>query len=159
MNHRGRGSPRYDREAGSDQSQTPARKGGGATYHALPARPRPEGSDLPRPPSAASPGGKRPTTSSQRVLAATSDAIERGIGDEWLSDLEPVAARTHWEGVVALSPPGEAALGGRGRSLHRADEGYVIVGVFTPGERARAAPFDAVEVDLDELFVSDDDPG
>ncbi|MEZ4406917.1 MAG: Uma2 family endonuclease [Polyangiales bacterium] len=41
--------------------------------------------------------------------------------------------------------------------LHRADEGYVIVDVFSTGERAKAAPFDAVEVDLDALFPADED--
>lgn len=41
--------------------------------------------------------------------------------------------------------------------LHHAEEGYVIVDVFIPGDRARAAPFDAVEVDLDALFETDDD--
>jgi len=79
------------------------------------------------------------------------------LGGAW--SLSPLRARPHWEVRGRSLPSGEAALGGRGRSLHRADEGYVIVGVFTSGERARAAPFDAVEVDLDELFVTDDDPG
>jgi len=32
-------SPRYDREAFSDQSQTPARKGGDASYHVASRRP------------------------------------------------------------------------------------------------------------------------
>lgn len=41
--------------------------------------------------------------------------------------------------------------------LHRAEEGYVIVGVFTTGERAKAAPFDAIEVDLDELLTADEE--
>gem|GEM_PF-4465428 len=45
---RQRGYPQYDREAVSDQSQTPARKGGGATYHATPMR-NPDVASAPRP--------------------------------------------------------------------------------------------------------------
>lgn len=43
--------------------------------------------------------------------------------------------------------------------FHRADEGYVIVDVFSTGERAKAAPFAAVEVELDALFPADEDEG
>ncbi len=41
--------------------------------------------------------------------------------------------------------------------LRRVEEGYVIVGVFNAGESMRAAPFDAVEIELDDVFVADDD--
>ena len=41
--------------------------------------------------------------------------------------------------------------------LRRLAEGYVIAAVATPGERIRAEPFDAVELDLDEVFAVEDD--
>ena len=41
--------------------------------------------------------------------------------------------------------------------LRRVDEGYVIAAVATVGERVRAEPFEAVELDLDEVFAADDD--
>lgn len=41
--------------------------------------------------------------------------------------------------------------------LRRSEEGYVIVAVFLPGERVRAAPFDAVDLDIDDIFIDDGD--
>lgn len=35
-------------------------------------------------------------------------------------------------------------------------EGYVIVGVYNAGERVRAEPFDAVEIEIDDIFVDDE---
>lgn len=41
--------------------------------------------------------------------------------------------------------------------LRRIEEGYVIAAVATPGERVRAAPFDAAELELDEVFPDEGD--
>lgn len=41
--------------------------------------------------------------------------------------------------------------------LRRTDEGYVIVAVFLPGERVHAAPFEGVEIEMDEIFVDDEE--
>ncbi len=41
--------------------------------------------------------------------------------------------------------------------LRRTDDGYVIVAVFLPGERVRAAPFEGMEFEMDEIFVDDEE--
>jgi len=105
-------------------------------------RPRPEGSDRPRQLSAASPGGKRPTTSARCVFVATSSVIEWATDEESFSDSETVATKTHWADVIGRSPPGEAALGSawmvaplRARP-HWAD----VIGRSPPGEAALGGP-------------------
>ena len=39
--------------------------------------------------------------------------------------------------------------------LRRMEEGYVIVAVVAAGERARLAPFEAIELEVDEVFVDE----
>jgi len=109
------------REAVSDQSQTPARKGGEVTDHASPMRPRPEGSDRPRSPSG---------SSSRRATSSSGEPTKNGsriwspeptsrTGLAW--SVTPLRARPHWAGVVGHfpAPTGWGSGSGRRRPLAR----------------------------------------
>jgi hypothetical protein len=42
--------------------------------------------------------------------------------------------------------------------LERTDRGYMIVLVAVPGDVVRAAPFEQVEIPVEELFLDEDTP-
>jgi len=128
---RWRGVRRYDREAVSDQSQTPSVSEGespprpsqrglarrGEPTQASPVRPRPEGRAHPGQPSASSsrratPSSGEPTMIGSRIWSP-SPTSRTGLA--WVGS--PLRARPHWAGLGGLSPPGEAALGRPGWAL------------------------------------------